>query len=75
MNWLSKLDEIVTKLLPEEDRNHTKQRGDMMTIDPLLDMDLNYGAEESSEEEEEQGDAAAHTQHNATQAATEPQAT
>ena len=75
MNWLSKLDEIVTKLLPEEDRNHTKQRGDMMTIDPLLDMDLNYGAEESSEEEEEQGDAAAHTQPTATQAATEPQAT
>jgi C2 domain len=44
MSWLSRLDDIVTNLLPEEDRN-PGQSHDVVTIDPLLDMDLNYGTE------------------------------
>lgn len=53
MNWLSRLDEIVTNLLPEEDRRDAKflRRGNATTmrIDALLDMDLNYGAEDDDE--------------------------
>lgn len=58
MNWLSKLDELVTNLLPEEDRNYAEGHGGngILQIDPLLDMDLNYGAElNDSEEVEESG--------------------
>lgn len=56
MNWLSRLDEIVTNLLPEEDRRDAKNlrrgNGTTMRIDALLDMDLNYGAEEDVDEME-----------------------
>jgi hypothetical protein len=56
MNWLSKLDELVTNLLPEEDRNYAKRNGGngILHIDPLLDMELNYGAEVNDNEESEE---------------------
>ena len=53
MNWLSRLDEIVTNLLPDEDRPDAKllrrHNATPVTMDPLLEMDLNYGAEEDDE--------------------------
>jgi hypothetical protein len=45
MNWLNKLEEMASRLLPEEDREH-QQRGDVMMIDPLLAMDVGIQYEE-----------------------------
>lgn len=50
MNWLNRLDELATRMLPEEDRNH-QQEGDIMTIDPLLDMDVGISYNASNDEE------------------------
>jgi len=57
MDWLDKLDELATQLIPEEDRDidshHSDSNDALMVIDPLLDGDLQYDDMKREERSEE----------------------